>query len=60
MKEENGSQGVGATAFDYPNSQDPKPRAPIHYGSQYIPKPTNAAAKITPKAEVMRATLEAK
>ena len=45
MKEDNGNQDVGATAFDLPNSQNPKPHAPIYYGNQYVPRPTNSAAK---------------
>jgi len=60
MKEENGSQDVGATAFDLANNQNPEPHAPIFYGSTKVPHPTNAAAKITPKDAVMRAVLEAK
>ncbi len=60
MKEDNGSQNVGATAFDYPNSQHPGYENKIHYGNQYVPKPTNAAAKITHPNEVMRAVLQGK
>jgi hypothetical protein len=60
MKEENGDQGVGATAFDYPNSQHPGYENKIHYGNQHVPKPTNNAAKVTPAGEVMRAVLEGK
>jgi len=60
MKEENGSQDVGATAFDYPTGQHPGYENKIYHGNQRVPHPTNSAAKITPAAEVRRATLEAK
>lgn len=60
MKEDNGNQDVGATAFDYPNSQHPGYVNKIYYGNQHVPHPTNSAAKITPQAEVMRAVLEGK
>ena len=59
-KEEDGAQGVGATAFDLPNNQNPKPRSPIHYGDQYVPRPTNEAAKQVNHAKVMNQTLHAK
>jgi hypothetical protein len=58
MKEQ--SEGVGATEFDYPNSQNPKPHAPIFYGSTPVPHPTNSKAKTTPASEVMRSVLEGK
>lgn len=60
MKEENGSQDVGATAFDLSNSQHPGYTNKIYYGDQRVPHPTNSAAKITPKGEVVRAVLEGK
>ena len=60
MKEDNGDQGVGATAFDYPNSKHPGYENKIFYGNQNVPHPTNASAKVTPRAEVMRAVLEGK
>ena len=53
MKEDNGQQDVGATAFDYPNAQNPRPHFHAYYGSTPVPHPTNAKAKITPVAEVM-------
>jgi len=60
MKEDNGDQGVGATAFDLPNSQHPDYTNKIHYGDQRVPHPTNSAAKVTPHAEVMRAFVQGK
>lgn len=60
MKEENGYQGVGATEFDYPNSQHPGYENKIYYGNQHVPHPTNRAAKITNHAKVMRQVLDAK
>lgn len=58
--EENGNQDVGATEFDYPNSVNPLPHHKIFYGNQYVPHPTNSAAKVTMADKVMRAILEAK
>lgn len=60
MKEDNGNQDVGATAFNYPNSMNPKQHAAIYYGDQYIPHPTNAAAKEVDHAKVMKQVLIAK
>ena len=60
MKEENGSQDVGATAFDLPNNQNPKPRAAIHYGNLHVPRPNNSEAMKTPHEAVMRAVLTGK
>lgn len=60
MKEDNGAQDVGATAFDLPNSQNPKPHAPAYYGDQYVPRPTNAAAKLVNPGEIMRQVLTGK
>ena len=60
MKEENGNQGVGATAWDYGNSQHPGYVNKIYYGNQNVPKPTNEAAKVTHADQVMSAVLEAK
>lgn len=60
MKEDNSYQGVGATAFDLPNSQHPGYENKIYYGNQKVPHPTNSAAKITHPNEVMRQVLEAK
>lgn len=59
-KEENGNQDVGATEFDYPNNMNPRPHAPMYYGNQYVPHPTNSAAKVTLADKVMRAINEAK
>lgn len=53
MKEENGDQGVGATAFDYPNSQHPGYANKIYYGNQNVPRPTNSSAKHVDAAKVM-------
>lgn len=60
MKEDNGVQDVGATAFDYPNSQHPGYENKIFHGSTRVPHPTNAQAKVNPQAAVMRAVLQAK
>ncbi len=60
MKEDNGQQDVGATAFDLPNSQHPGYENKIFHTSVKVPHPTNSAAKVTPKSEVMRAVLEGK
>lgn len=60
MKEDNMVGGVGVTEFDLPNSQNPKPHAPIYYGNQHVPHPTNAAAKKVDHAKVMRQVIEAK
>jgi len=53
-------QNLGATAFDYPNDQNPRPILPMFYGNQLVPHPTNSAAKITHPFEVMREVMEAK
>ena len=60
MKEDNGDQGVGATAFDYPNSQHPNYENKVKYGNQRVPHPTNSAAKIVEPEKVMRQVLDAK
>lgn len=60
MKEENGSQDVGATEFDYPNNVNPRPRSPIFYGSTPVPHPTNEPAKRVDSVKVMNETLYAK
>lgn len=36
------------------------PHAPAYYGDQYVPKPTNSAAKKVNHAEVMRQVNEGK
>lgn len=53
-------EDVGATAFDLPNSQNPRPYAKAHYGTMPVPHPTNNASKVTHPSEVMRAVLEGK
>lgn len=60
MKEENGDQGVGATAFDYPNGQHPGYDNKIYHTAHKVPHPTNNAAKMVRPVEVMRQVLEAK
>ena len=59
-KEDNSSQDVGATAFDYPNSMHPGYTNHIHYGPQFVPHPTNSAAKVTEKQKVMEQALRGK
>ncbi len=53
-------QNVGVTAFDLADSQNPNPHAPIYYGNQHVPRPTNSAAKIVNAEEVMRHVREGK
>lgn len=60
MKEDNGNQDVGATAFDYPNNMNPEPHAPIFHTKMRVPHPTNSAAKRVDAAKVMNETLYAK
>lgn len=60
MKEENGDQGVGATAFDYPNNVAPQNYNDIYHTKMKVPRPTNSAAKNVNAAEVMRAVREGK
>ncbi len=45
--------------LELPNHQDPKPSAPIHYGNQQVPTPTNTAAKKVDPAKVMRQVMDA-
>lgn len=59
MKEDNGAQDVGATAFDMPNSQHPGYGNRIHYGNQKVPHPSNSAAERVDGARVMRQVLDA-
>ena len=59
-KETDGYQGVGATAFDHPNSQHPYKPNKIYYGNQHVPHPTNARAKVVNHAKVMEQVLRAK
>lgn len=51
-------EDIGATEFYLPNSQNPDPHSPMYYGDQYVPRPTNRMAKITPHERVMRAVIE--
>lgn len=60
MKEENGDQGVGATAFDMPNSQHPGYENKIHHGPQNVPHPSNNAAKHVDGAKIMRQVMDGK
>jgi hypothetical protein len=60
MKEENGTQDVGATAFDCPNSQHPGYENRIYYGNQRVPRPTNSDAKIVVPSKVMGQVLTGK
>jgi len=60
MKEDNGDQGVGATAFDYPNSQHPGYENRIYHTKDKVPHPTNSAAKVVNAAKVMGQVLNAK
>jgi len=60
MKEDNGDQGVGATAFDLPNSQNPRPHDKAFYGSTPVPHPTNSAAKRVDHAKIMGQVMDAK
>lgn len=60
MKEDNGDQGVGATAFDLPNSQHPNYENRIYHTSHKVPRPTNMAAKDVDHAKTMRQVLQAK
>ena len=60
MKEEN-KEDVGATAFDLPNNMRPlNYNQNIHYGNQYVPRPTNAKDKIVNPMEIMEQVLKAK
>jgi hypothetical protein len=59
-KEEDGAQGVGATAFDLPNNQNPRPPAAIHYGNPYVPHPVNREAMQVNGEAIMRQVNEAK
>lgn len=56
MKEENGSQDVDATAFDYPNEQHPNYTNSIYHTKVKVPRPNNSAAMKTNESAVMRET----
>ncbi len=60
MKEDNGMQDVGATAFDYPTEQYPLSKQSIYYGNPHVPKPRNHQAMVTHPGEVMRQVNEAR
>lgn len=60
MKEENGNQDVGATAFDYPSNIAPANYNDINHKHLHVPKPTNSIAKETPHQKVMEQVLYAK
>lgn len=60
MKEDNGSQDVGATAFDYPTGQHPNYENRIYHTKVVVPRPTNAAAKVVDHAKVMTQVLTGK
>jgi hypothetical protein len=53
-------QGVGATAFDLPNSQHPYKENKIRYGNQRVPTPCNYKAEKVEPSRVMKAVLEGK
>lgn len=57
---DNNDQGVGATAFDLPNSQHPMYENKIYYTNHKVPRPTNIAAKIVNAAKIMNQVNEAK
>lgn len=59
MKEDNGRQDVGATAFDLPNSQNPHQKFHPFYGSSSSKNLSNTSAKITHHEEVIRQVNEA-
>ncbi len=60
MKQENNDKGVGATAFDLPNSQYPEYENRIYHTQVKVPHPTNSAAKRVNPREVMSHVLEGK
>lgn len=53
-------QNVGATAFDYPDSQNPRPHFKAFYGNQNVPHRTNEMAKNVNGAKVMKQVMDAK
>lgn len=54
------NESSGATAFDLPNNMKPAPYNQIYYGNQYVPRPTNNAAKVCNPNEIMNHVLKAK
>lgn len=58
MKEDNGNQNVGATAFDYPSNVYPSNyNTKIFYGNQSVPHPTNESAKHCDASKIMSQVL---
>ncbi len=53
-------EGIGATEFDLPDSQNPEPHAPIYHTKTKVPHPTNTAAKMCDGAKIMRQVLYGK
>lgn len=53
-------EDVGATAFELPNSQNPRPHFKAYYGGTPVPHPTNDAAKHINPPEIMRQVNEGK
>lgn len=58
MKESIDEQGVGATAFDLPNDQNPWPYKRAYHTNMRVPKPTNESAKKVDHAKIMRQVTE--
>jgi hypothetical protein len=54
MKEDNGSQDVGATAFDYPTGQHPNYENRIYHTNVKVPRPNNSGAMKVNADEIMR------
>ena len=50
----------GATAFDLPNNMRPMFYNDIRYGNQYVPKPTNSAAKVVEHKKCMNQVMQGK
>lgn len=57
-KEENGDQGIGATAFDYPNNVAPQNYNDIYHTKMKVPRPNNALAEKVNADAIMRAVRE--
>lgn len=60
MREENGDQGVGATAFDMPNGKHPGYENKIFHTKNKVPKPNNSSAMNCEPSKVMRQVMESK
>jgi hypothetical protein len=52
-------QDTAASEWDYPNGRNPEPHAPIYYGNQHVPRPTNTRAK-TPHCNPMMNLMKSK